>query len=54
MTTITSPGPAEAICRACGKPMHRWQDSSGSGWMHDTAADEYLCWPPPNLDQDEL
>lgn len=30
-------------CRACGQPMHLWQDSSGSGWMHDKLIDEYNC-----------
>jgi hypothetical protein len=38
-------------CRACGKPIHPWQDTSGSGWSHDSLYDEYLCWPPPNLDE---
>jgi hypothetical protein len=40
--TITDQAPV--TCRACGKPMHPWQDTSGSGWMHDTVADEYRCF----------
>jgi len=39
-------------CGQCGRPMHLWQDSSGSGWMHDSLADEYRCWPPAR-DEDE-
>jgi hypothetical protein len=31
-------------CAGCGKPMHLWQDSSGSGWAHDRLTDEYACW----------
>lgn len=31
-------------CAGCGKPMHLWQDSTGSGWMHDRAVDEQRCW----------
>jgi hypothetical protein len=31
-------------CGGCGKPMHQWFDSSGSGWMHDRPADELACW----------
>jgi hypothetical protein len=50
MTTLTDQAPV--TCQACGKPMHLWQDTSGSGWSHDSLYDEYLCWPPPNLDQD--
>jgi hypothetical protein len=31
-------------CPACHQPAHLWQDSSGSGWIHDRAVDEAACW----------
>jgi len=30
-------------CRLCGQPTHLWQDSSGSGWTHDTIKAETDC-----------
>jgi hypothetical protein len=43
-------------CPACHCPTHLWQDSSGSGWIHDRAVDEHLCCPachrPTHLWQD--
>jgi hypothetical protein len=40
-------------CASCGKPMHLWQDSSGSGWMHDRLADEQSCWNASRSDYED-
>jgi hypothetical protein len=42
--TDTGTEPVTATCPGCGKPTRLWEDATGSGWMHDTAADEYRCF----------
>jgi hypothetical protein len=45
MTDIDTDWPSvTATCPGCGKTTHLWEDESGSGWMHDTAADDYRCF----------
>jgi hypothetical protein len=44
MTMQTTEVKVTRTCPACHCPTHLWQDSSGSGWIHDRAVDEHLCW----------
>jgi len=38
------------LCALCHQPMHLWQDTSGSGWIHDSAAAEYTCFRDQRAD----